>query len=97
MFSMPARTVSKTATRGKPAMSSTPHHHGSTRAYMITAPRSIDPTSTNSPHGAEAEDGLASRQPVEVRDHQHEGVAQEVTSLTALDGLLDGRGRVGLG
>jgi FIST-like protein len=45
MFSIPARTFSKKARRGKPKMSSTPHHHGSTRAYRVMAPRSVEPTS----------------------------------------------------
>src|ERR687897_80801 len=45
--SLPLATISfETSPRGKPTMSSTPRHHGSTRARRVVAPRSAEPMST---------------------------------------------------
>ena len=49
MFSLPSATFYKKSPRRNPTMTSAPNHHGSTRAHIVMAPNSIEPTSTNNP------------------------------------------------
>jgi hypothetical protein len=47
------KATSEANERGKPTMSSTPHHHGSTRARRVIAPSNTEPMSTSMTRGVD--------------------------------------------